>query len=75
MSAQSIHKQLERRTHTSVSRSKVYGLLKRLYQMNMIHRYYDNYDQAQHSVIAVEWGLIKLEKVYDNVLLNKEKTT
>ena len=73
MSAEEVHKRVQRKMHTSVSKSKVYGILKRLYQMNWVHRYYNQEKGVQYSVIAIDWGGILVDDKYDHLLVDKQK--
>jgi hypothetical protein len=73
LTAESVHKGVEGKMRTSVSRSKIYDLLKRMYEQEWIHRYYDNDVQARCHVIAQDWGGIDLDKDYDQAILNKER--
>jgi hypothetical protein len=61
-----------RRKYGSVSRSRIYGILRRLWQMNWIHRYYNRDSGAQHHAIAIDWGGFLVDPKYDHVILKME---
>jgi len=54
--AEDIHSNLERRFNSSVSRSKVYSLLKQLYEGNWLKRHYSQERNAQVYTIDNHWG-------------------
>ena len=72
LTAQQIHQKVEKKLHTKFSRSKTYGLLKRLSQEKWIHRYYESEVQAQVHVAAVEWGGIDIEEGFDKTIIKYE---
>ncbi|MGI0023023.1 MAG: hypothetical protein ACRD9Q_09205 [Nitrososphaeraceae archaeon] len=72
MSAQNVHKQMEAEMGR-VSKSKVYGILKRMYQNEWIHRTYNEVDEARRNSIKMDWAGIMLEDEYDRVVVEKEK--
>lgn len=72
MSAQNVHKQVENDLGR-VSKSRVYGILKRLYQMDWVHRSYDEVDQARRNSIKMDWAGISVEEEYDRLVVDKEK--
>ena len=51
-----------------VSRSKVYALLKRLYEMEWVHRYYDTEEQANRSVLADIAGQVDINEDFSKVI-------
>jgi len=51
-----------------VSRSKVYSLLKRLYEIQWVHRYYDNEEQANRSVLADIAGQVNINEDFSKVI-------
>lgn len=61
-----------RRKYGSVSRSKIYGILRRLWQMNWVHRYYNKESGAQHHAIAIDWGGFLVDPKYDRVIVKME---
>jgi DNA-binding MarR family transcriptional regulator len=73
MSPQNVRKEINRKMRTSVSKSHVYGLLRRLWEMNWVHRYYDQSDQARHNIVAIDWGGILVQQKYDNIVVEKER--
>jgi Fe2+ or Zn2+ uptake regulation protein len=73
ISAQSVHKEVERKTGTLVSQSKIYSKLKRLYQMKWVHRSYNREDEKLHNIINIDWGGILLDKTYEDILVKKER--
>jgi Fe2+ or Zn2+ uptake regulation protein len=73
LSPQKVHKEVEKKLRTSISSAKIYALLRRLYQMNWVHRSYDRNDKTNHSIVNIEWGGILLDKTYDEILVKKEK--
>ncbi|MGH9980137.1 MAG: hypothetical protein ACRD6U_01135 [Nitrososphaeraceae archaeon] len=64
---------VEKKLRTPVSSAKIYNLLKRLYEMNWVHRSYDKNDKTNHNIVNFEWGGILLNPIYDQILVNKEK--
>jgi hypothetical protein len=60
---------------TLVSRSKVYGLLRRLYHMDWVHRHYDQKDHALHSVVAIDWEECLFSMIMMIQLLKKKRPT
>src|SRR6188472_4438174 len=73
LTAQAIHEEIERKIRTSVSQSKVYALLKRLYQEEWVHRYYDKDSQAQRIAINTTLGgFVEFDKDYEHIILDKE---
>ena len=56
----------------SVSQSKIYGLLKRLYQQRWVHRYYDKDSEAQRVAIALDWGEVIINKEFNLAVIKKE---
>ena len=73
MSAHNVHKQIENDMGI-VSKSKIYGILKRLYQMEWVHRSYNESDQARRNSIKMDWAGISVEEEYDRVIVDKEKS-
>jgi predicted transcriptional regulator len=72
LTAQAIHREIEKKMRTSVSQSKVYALLKRLYQEEWVHRYYDKDSQAQRIAINMTTGMVEFDKEYEHTILDKE---
>lgn len=72
--AAEVHQKVEREFGTTVSRSKIYGLLKQLYQDGAVHRYYDQDAQAQRNAIGVVWGGSYIDEQFDNAIVDKEKS-
>ena len=72
ISAQKVHQQIENKMG-KVPKSKVYGILKRMYQMDWIHRAYDEEEQARRNSIKMDWAGIWVEDEYDRIVVNKEK--
>ena len=72
LSAENIHKQMEAEMGR-VSKSKVYGILKRMYQNDWIHRTYNEVDEARRNSIKMDWAGVMLEEEYDNLVVEKEK--
>jgi hypothetical protein len=56
-----------------VSKSKIYGILKRIYQMGWVHRDYEEDEQARRNSIKMDWAGIWVEEEYDHLVVNKEK--
>lgn len=73
MSPQKVREELQKKMRTSVSKSEVYGLLRRLWEMNWVHRYYDQKDQARHNIVHIDWGGILVDQKYDDTIVKKEK--
>jgi len=74
LTATEIHKQVESTTGTRVSQSKIYDLLKRLYEGKWIHRYYDRDVEKQRCSIALDWGGIFVEEDFEKKIMEKEGT-
>jgi hypothetical protein len=72
ISADNVHKKIEEQMGR-VSKSKVYAILKRLYQNEWIHRTYNEDDEARRNSIKMNWAGILLEDEYDRLLVDKEK--
>jgi hypothetical protein len=72
MTAQNVHKQIENDMGRT-SKSKIYGILKRIYQMGWIHRAYEEDEQARRNSIKMDWAGIWVEEEYDHLVVNKEK--
>lgn len=51
---------IEKEQGVGVSRSKIYALLRRLYEEKLAHRYYDPEAQARRYTLAPIWGGIML---------------
>ena len=68
-----VRQAVEKKLRNSVSSAKIYNLLKRLYEMNWVHRIYDKNDKTNHNIVNFEWGGIVLNKTYDQIIVNKEK--
>jgi len=73
ISADNVHKQIEEEMGR-VSKSKVYGILKRLYQNEWIHRTYNEVDEARRNSIRMNWAGIWLDEDYDRFIVDKEKS-
>ena len=72
MTAQNVHAQIVKEKGR-VSKSKIYGILKRVYQMDWVHRSYEEGDEPRHNSIKMEWSGIMLDDEYDDVVMDKEK--
>jgi predicted transcriptional regulator len=78
LTAKEIHGKLEKEMGVSVSESKVYGLLRRLYMEDWVHRYYNKDVEAQRVVSAFHWGITTthdrsiIYKEFEDVIKNKE---
>lgn len=73
LTAADVLKNVEKELGTQVSRSKVYSLLKRLYEEERIHRYYDPEVEAQRHAIGLIWGGVYIDEKFDKVVVEKEK--
>ena len=73
ISADNVHQQIESEMGR-VSKSKIYGILKRLYQNEWIHRTYNEDDEARRNSIKMNWAGILLEEEYDRLIVEKEKS-
>lgn len=60
--------QIEDKQGVTVSRSKVYSLLKRLYEIEWVHRYWDNEKQANRSVLADIAGQVDINEDFSKVV-------
>ena len=54
-----------------ISRSKIYSLLKRLYELEWVHRYYDIESKSQRNTIADISGLITMNDDFVDVIEDK----
>ena len=72
MTAQNVHKQIVK-DKGRVSKSKIYGILKRMYQMDWVHRSYDEGEDARRNSIKMERAGIDVYEDYDRVVVSKEK--
>jgi Fe2+ or Zn2+ uptake regulation protein len=61
LTAQDVHKEIEKKLRRQISSSKVYGLLRRFYQEKSTHRYFDNAVESQRNVITLEWGMVEFD--------------
>lgn len=68
-----VHKELERRMRISIGKSRIYEMLRRMFQEEWIHRHYNSNLQARVYVIAQDWAGVDLDKDYDQVIVSKEK--
>lgn len=57
-----------------ISKSKVYALLKQLYQQRWVHRYYDKDVESQRIAIALDWGGIVVDRTFNLAIIEKERT-
>lgn len=71
LTAKDVHKKVEREMGTSVSASMVYSLLKRLYELEWIHRRYDAESEAQRHTIGVIWGGMFVDSEFDKAVTSK----
>lgn len=71
LTAKEVHDRVQREMGSSVSSSKVYSLLKRLYQEEWIHRYYDPTVQAQRNAIGLIWGGIIVDDNFYEAVKSK----
>ena len=73
LTAAEVHKNVEKELGTPVSQSKVYSLLRRLYEEEWIHRYYDPEVQAQRNATGLIWGGVFIDEKFDKAVVEKEK--
>jgi hypothetical protein len=73
LTAPEVHRHVEETTGTQVSQSKIYDLLKRLYEGKWIHRYYDREVERQRCTIALDWGGISVEEEFEELIIKKER--
>lgn len=70
-------KEIDKQTKTKTSHSKLYGLLKKLYEMEWVHRYYDPESQARRYVIKLLAGFDTIndidENFYESVIKKEEE--
>lgn len=66
LTAIEVHQRVEDDQGVSVSRSKIYSLLRRLYEDEFVDRYYDQEAQSQRNTVRALWGeFIFNEEYYD----------
>lgn len=73
LTAEEIHKKVEKELGTSVSRSKVYSLLKRLYEEEWTHKYYDEKAQAWRNTLSIVWGGVYIDDEFYDIVKSKTK--
>src|SRR2546426_5305917 len=73
LTASQAHEEVERNEGVSVSRSKIYSLLKRLYELEWVHRYYDQEAQAQRNSIGPIWGGVIIDEEFYSETKDKMK--
>src|SRR5690242_16188464 len=79
LTAKEIQDKLESKMGVPISASKVYGLLRRLYMEDWVHRYYDKDVEAQRIASAFHWGTMTTHdrrlviEEFEKEVLNKEK--
>lgn len=71
--AKEVHQLVEKNVGTPVSRSRIYTLLKSLYEDKLVHRYYDKDAEAQRNAIASVWGHFFVKQKFAETVLEKEK--
>jgi predicted transcriptional regulator len=71
LTAKEVHSRVERKMGTSVSASKIYALLRRMYEEEFIHRYYDPNAEAQRHAIGQIWGGFYPNREYDEAVMAK----
>src|SRR5687768_3058916 len=77
LTSKEIHRKLQQDMGVSVSESKIYGLLRRLYMEDWVNRYYDKDAEAQRVISAFHWGIMTTHdrsivyKEFENVVTNK----
>jgi len=69
-----VHQVIEKTESTTVSASKVYSILKRLYEIGWVHRHYDKESQAQRNTLAIQWGEVELDDKFSSIVENKMKS-
>ena len=78
LTAKEVQEKLESKMGVSVSASKLYGLLRRLYMEDWVHRYYDKDVEAQRMSSAFHWGTITTQdrrlvyEEFEDKVLEKE---
>ena len=78
LTADDIYRKLQQKMGVSVSKSKVYGLLKRLYMEEWIGRYYDKDAGAQRVTSLFHWGVMTahdrplVEEKFEDAVKSKE---
>jgi len=68
-----VHQVIEREESTTVSASKIYSILKRLYEIEWIHRHYDSEVKAQRNTLAIQWGEVEVVEEFSEVVEEKMK--
>lgn len=70
-----IHEKVEKVDGGRVAKSKVYGLIKRLYELEMVHKMYDQTVKSHRYSLAIHWGEVAFDDEFFNAIfgkLNKE---
>jgi hypothetical protein len=74
ITASNVYKQAEKNMKPAyVSRSRVYSILRQLYQREWIHRHYDQENGSRLNIIAIDWAGMLLDPDYDHILVDKER--
>ena len=68
-----VHKIVEMEESTTVSASKIYSILKRLYELTWVHRHYDKEAQGQRNTLAIPWGEVELVEAFSEIVEDKMK--
>lgn len=72
LTALEVHKKVEETLHTSVSKSKIYAILRRLYEQKHIHRYYDSSVQSHRNAIGIVWAPVQIDADFYDIVAEKE---
>jgi hypothetical protein len=73
LTARDVYEKVEKKLRKPVSPKKVYALLRRYYQEEWTHKYYDKDVLAQRNVINLQWGTVEFDEDYEDRILEKEK--
>lgn len=71
LTEEEINQKFEKEKTITASTSQIYSVLKRLYEMEWVHRYWDKESRARRHVIAYIWGGIALDEEFSEVIDKK----
>lgn len=71
MTEKKIKEEFKKKRKSMPSTSQIYSVLKRLYEIEWIHRDWDNDAGARRHVISYHWGGIELEEEFQEIITKK----
>lgn len=73
LTALELHKAVEKVEGTTISKSKIYDLLKRLYEIQWLHKIYDQKVKSHRYTLVISWGDVGLEDKFYGEISEKLK--